>query len=882
VTTLRWVAGLLRRRPLELLVAALSIAMATAFVASLGAFVTQSHSALSLRAAASVPVDWQVQVTPQGGVASVTRQVSHLGDVRAVEQVTFAHVPFLRSTGRQGERQTGAAYVVSVPASYASHFPAELRHLLGKEQGSMLLQQTAANLAAAPGQRITVGTASGARPLTVDGIVDMPAEDSFFQVVGLPVGAGVSAPPDNVVLVPPAVFASVVGPTPVVHQLHIGFDHAWLPGDPQTAAIEVQGRANNFQASVAGGALVGDNLGTALTAAGEDARYADLLFLLLGLPGLALAAVVAALVVTLRWDRRRRETALLRLRGASVGQISRLVAGEAVLTAALGTAIGLPLAALAVRLALPAGGSLSLGWVTAATAGGVLLALATQTGPVLRLALGRGRDQHDGVAAAAARAPRTGTPWPLRAGLDVILLAGAAFAFALTARSGYQVVLAPEGIPQTQVNFAALAGPALAWPGLALLVWRLTAWAAGRRTGKWSRGGPGTAPELEAAGVRQRRRVIARGAAGLAVALGLAVSTAIFTATYQAQSRVDVALTVGSDVAVVEPPGGAVGPSGARALEGVGGAGHVEPMQHRFAYVGPDLQDLYGVRPASFGQVDSLQDAFVPGNTIATTLAKLRNTPDGVLLSQETLHDYQLHTGDLIRLRLQTGTDHVYRPVTFHVLGLVTEWPTAPKDSFIVANADYVARATGSDAIATFLVSSHTPAATATALRSKLTASGSGAKVQDVSSAGAGVTSASGLAATDLTGLSRLVLGFGVLLALACSGLALLAGIVERRRALVLLAALGATARQRGRFLASEARMLVISGLLGGAMIGATIAYLLVKVLTGIFDPAPAAATIPWTYMSIVVGLIAVVTVAVVVGVGRLAARAGPSELRDL
>jgi putative ABC transport system permease protein len=154
--------------------------------------------------------------------------------------------------------------------------------------------------------------------------------------------------------------------------------------------------------------------------------------------------------------------------------------------------------------------------------------------------------------------------------------------------------------------------------------------------------------------------------------------------------------------------------------------------------------------------------------------------------------------------------------------------------------------------------------------------------VQDVTSASAGVTSASGLAATDLSGLSRLVLGFGVLLALACSGLALLAGIVERRRALVLLAALGATARQRERFLADEARMLVVAGLVGGAVIGATIAYLLVKELTGIFDPTHAAATIPWTYLTTVVGLIAAVTVAVVVGVGRLAARAGPSELRDL
>jgi putative ABC transport system permease protein len=216
------------------------------------------------------------------------------------------------------------------------------------------------------------------------------------------------------------------------------------------------------------------------------------------------------------------------------------------------------------------------------------------------------------------------------------------------------------------------------------------------------------------------------------------------------------------------------------------------------------------------------------------------------------------------------------------VVGQVSEWPTAPKDSFIVANAGYIAQQTGSNAVGTFLVSTNTPARTAAALRSLKSPATTGAQVQDISSAGAQVTSASGLAGTDLSGLSKLELGFGVVLALACSGLALLGGIVERRRALVLLAALGATSRQRGRFLGSEARAMVVPGVLGGVVIGGTIAYLLVKVLTGIFDPAPAAATIPWGYLALLTGLVVAVTVVVVAGVGRLVARAGPSELRDL
>ncbi len=877
--TTRWLTGLLRRRPLEMFVAAVSIALTVAFVASLGAFVTQSHTALTVRAAASVPVDWQIQVTPQGDLATVTQDVRALPNLRAVENVDVAHVPALQSTGPQGTRRTGAAYVVSISRGYATTFPGELRHLLGSTTGAMLLQQTAANLATKPGDQITVYTTSGSRALRIDGVVDMPAEDSFFQVVGLAPGAGVSAPPDNVVLVPPAVFRSVIGNTTVVHQLHASFAHEGLPSDPETAALAIQGRANHFQAAVAGGALVGDNLGTALTVAAEDAQYANLLFLLLGLPALALAAVVAGLVVSLRSDRRRREIALLRLRGASTPQVARMVGGEAVAIAAVGALLGVPLALLAINVALPAGTSLDPGWTLAAVAAGLALALATQESSVLRLALGRDRTS---VAAEASRGQRNGTPWPLKAGLDIVLLSTAALSFALTARSGYQVVLAPEGIPQTQVNYAALAGPVLAWPGLALLVWRITSWATGRRTGRWSRDRPGTAPELEAAALRQRRRIIARGAVGLAVALGLATSTAIFTSTYDTQARLDVALTVGSDVAVLAPPGSEVGPQESATIAQASGVNAVEPLQHRFGYVGPDLQDLYGVQAKTFARVGPLQDAFVPGSTVTTTLAALQDTPDGVLLSAETLHDYQLHPGDLIKIRLQSGPHHTYRPVDFHVVGRVTEWPTAPKDSFIVANADYITQQTGSDAVGTFLVSTTTPAATAASVTSQLSGPMAGARVQDITSASAQVTSAFGLAGTDLSGLSRLELGFGVLLALACSGLALAGGILERRRALVLLAALGATARQRGRFLSTEARAMVVAGMLGGALIGTTIAAMLVKVLTGIFDPAPAAATIPWGYLTFLVALVAAVTVLVVAGVGRVVARAGPNELRDL
>ena len=65
-----------------------------------------------------------------------------------------------------------------------------------------------------------------------------------------------------------------------------------------------------------------------------------------------------------------------------------------------------------------------------------------------------------------------------------------------------------------------------------------------------------------------------------------------------------------------------------------------------------------------------------------------------MLVAAETAKDYQLQPGDLINLRLQSAADHQYHVVPFHFIGVVREFPTAPKDSFLVANASYVAQQT--------------------------------------------------------------------------------------------------------------------------------------------------------------------------------------------
>ncbi|MDT4990155.1 MAG: putative transport system permease protein [Actinoplanes sp.] len=867
--TVRYVLQALLRRPAETLAAALAVALTVAFLASLGSFTAQTGSRLTLRAADRVPVDWQVQVTAGSDPAAVRDALNGVPGVVGVRAVDYAKVDGLSSVSATGgTRTTGAAYVVSLPADYASFAPGELRTLVGSTAGVVLQQQTASNLSAAPGTTVTVlGTG---KTVTVAGVVDLPNADSFFQVVGAPAGSGASAPPDNVLLVSPSAFPSLVTGATVIHQFHVRLDHAALPSDPATAADEVTRRANHYVAAVAGGALIGDDLGVSLSAAREDALYARLLVLLLGVPGLLLSGVVTALVISLRNDRQRRDLALLRLRGATPRRAATLLGVTALIDGLLGAVLGAGGALLATALALGPGAHLSLLWLGVGVLVGVLLAVGIELAPVARLLRGESPTVQDG----ATQLPSTRTPLALRLGLDVVLLAGSAVVFWLTARGGYQVVVVPEGVPVASVNYAALLAPVLAWPGMALLTWRITAAVLSPPVRPAATDPAGRMPDLRRAVVRRRRRLVARGVTGLTIAIAVTASAAVFTNTYDQQARLDTALTVGSDVAVTVA---ADSPSSLDpAIAAVPGVTAVEQVSHRLAYVGPDLQDVYGIDAATVGRAAPLQDAFTPGSSIRSVLKRLAGTPDGALLSQETLHDYQLHIGDLVQLRLKTAQGG-YHTVRFHVVGVITEFATAPRDSFVIANRQYLTTATGLSAVQTLLIRTDHPKQVAATVHAP-----AAALINDITAPRVAVPSASGLAAGSLSGLARLTLAFGLLLAAASAGLVLIVGAVQRRRSMVALAVLGADARQRAGFLWTEARTLTVAGMVGGLTTGALIAAELIKVLNGIFDPPPQHPAVPWTFVGTVLLVVLAAAALATAGSARWTARVDASRLRDL
>ncbi|HTN97962.1 MAG TPA: FtsX-like permease family protein, partial [Nordella sp.] len=379
---LAWITGLLRLRGKTLVTAACGVAAAVALLALLGLHVSHSAATMSARAVALVAPDWQVQLQGTSDAEPAVAAIQEVADKAPLQLVDYADIKSLTAQTGGTTQTTGAGKAIGLDPGYFTLFPRQFRLLAGSLDGPLLAQQTAANLHAAPGDRVTIDRLGApAVPVTVAGIVEMPSADQFFQVVGATGRAAPTAPPDNVILLPAARWRDLFEtqldamPQTAARQIHASIDHGRLAADPVAAYVDATGLANNLSARLAGEGVIADNLAARLDGVRLDALFAKVLFLFLGLPGAVVALVLTMLIVSSAAQRRRQEIALLQMRGASPARGLLLVGIEALITGGLGGAVGLILAWLvAALLALPAGLDM-FSWYVAAAAAGLIAAL---------------------------------------------------------------------------------------------------------------------------------------------------------------------------------------------------------------------------------------------------------------------------------------------------------------------------------------------------------------------------------------------------------------------------------------------------------------------------------------------------------------------------
>jgi putative ABC transport system permease protein len=625
-------------------------------------------------------------------------------------------------------------------------------------------------------------------------------------------------------------------------QVQAQVDPQALGGSPAQALQRAGQIRNRVERSLPGQVQFVDNLSEHLTTATGDALYAETLYIMLAVPGALVALGLAYLAALGTVDRDRRDLALLRARGARRRDLLFLAAAESLLVGIVAGAIGTGVALLAVRLegstsGISTGRSLATFGLCVALA--ALGALAARTGASLAIF-------RSSVSESRRSAHRVSKPLWQKLYLDLIALGVSGLIYWLTARTGFSAVVNPDSNPTLSLSVYMFFAPALLWIGAALLLVRLRgnflSWLAGRAAG----GRAETWRGFILASAARRGPAINRGLLVVGLLLAFGVMLGIFSATYSRQARVDAELTLGADVVVQAPPGVVTKKSLLPQIQHIPGVAAATPVDHSYAYVGPDLQDTFGVDAATLPQSTTLRDSYFVGGTAAQTMARLRATRDGILVSKETITDYSLKTGDLLKLRVLDRRDGKFHITNFHVVGVVVEFPSAPRDSFMVANLAYLQSVThdpGPNLV--FVKGKGDPAALAARIAAATKADGT--IVKDIRQQVAQTTSS--ITTVDLTGISRIEEAFALLLAAAAMGLFVAVGLSERRQELATMAAVGASLRRAAAFLWSEA-VLVLTAAFGlAALLGWVLAEMLVAMLQHVFDPPPDQLTWPWAFL---------------------------------
>jgi putative ABC transport system permease protein len=853
------------RAPIRTLTRVLVLAAAVALLGAMLLFIGHSLQTMTSSTTSSVPLDWQGPVSSYGAVLKVARGVAAQPGVLQASPAATASFAGAEHSAAIGNIRAGTGSILAVPPDYLRHIQT-LRFLRGSlRPGQIVLdQQLAATLQAHVGDSVTITPGAAAKPqrFKVSGVALVTAPDVLFQPLNPVLGPAPSQPPANVIVMPLQTFARRLAPrlraiapgsvgssavpgaqNGIQWQVQAQVDPATLTGSPSNAFALATQTKNRVERSLPGQVQFVDNLSDKLNTAAGDALYAETLYIMLAVPGALIALGLAYLAALGTVERDRRELALLRARGASRRALLMLAAIESVMIGVAAGALGAGVALLAVSRLVH--GGIGLGWSRALTTFGVCIALAFAGAAVARI--GASLAAFRGTVSEGRRsARREGKPLWQRLYLDVLALAVSGLVYWLTARTGFSAVVNPDSNPTLSLSVYMFLAPALLWLGATLLLVRLRgralAWLVGRTAGE--RASSPTGFLLASAG--RRGAAINRGLVVIGLLLAFGVNLGIFTATYNQQARVDAQLTLGADVVATAPPG----VTAARSLESkiarIPGVAGTSALDHSYAYVGPDLQDTYGVDASTLTKGTSLRDSYFLGGTASQAIAGLKSRPDAILVSRETIKDYSLALGDLLKLRVldrRTGAFHV---VPFHVVGIVQEFPSAPKDSFMVANLAYLQGVTHDPGPNVVFVKAHGDPA-ALAKRVAAATKADGAIVKNIRQQTAQTTSS--ITSVDLTGISRIEEAFAIVLAAAAMALFVSVGLAERRHEFATMAAIGASLREVAAFLWSEAALVLAAGLALAALLGWLLSEMLIAMLQHVFDPPPDQLAVPWMFL---------------------------------
>jgi putative ABC transport system permease protein len=658
-----------------------------------------------------------------------------------------------------------------------------------------------------------------------------------------------------------------------------------LDSDPATALAQTRRIARSIKRIAPRQDYLIDNISNTLAVAKDDAAVGKRMFFFLGLPGVLLAAFLAAYAGSILASTERRERANLRIRGAHRGVLLRMLIIKALALAGAGSIIGVALGFLAALVVLghdslfeAGAGDLALSAAIAAGVGILTTALALYVPGRLSLSREVSQERRE---MQLAREPA----WR-RLHLDYALLAVAAIAEVAAIAAGAfdppsGSVSAGEAV---SLPSRLLIAPLVAWFGGMLLAVRVCMGITSRlpvpapRFGSVVRGTLGRS-------LKRRSWGLATGmlAIGLVVSFGMAL--AMFAATYDDAKAADSRFVVGSDLRVTPSPLRTPKPPGFAKQLDVAGISAVTPVVFKLensVLIGPfdqDRKDLAAIDPDTFGKVAALDDSFFENGSAAEAMAALRRDPRALLVDSETADELSVERGDRVRVLLARGTKRQTLE-RFRVAGLFKRLPGFPEGVNLVANLPLYESATGLRRADFFL--GRTADGGKSGLDGAVSALRAGPGRRNPISIETTRTALdkdqSSLTAVNFQGLVDLNSFFTLLMSAAGIAIFVFGLMLQRRREYVTLRAQGMQARELQGLVVGEAALVAGCGLVAGLIVGVGMAYLLRHVLRGLFILDPNVA-FPAGDVAVLVALVLAATLASAVMAISLLRRLRPTEV---
>lgn len=921
--TVTYAWRLVRRNPRRTLTYLFGLALAVGLFAGILFFVDAMSRQMTATALAPVHLDMIAHTTTADvDVTQMARTLQTQRGVKATEPVAVADFITAQKVGASMTSPAGRMFAVD--PTYFTHFDVlQISQGTFSPSGALVSEAMAIAQNLSLGDQLRVTFAGVATPVTlpVTGIVVMDNADALFATATEAENAVVA----DVIIVDLSWFRAVLqlqlaalaanppatlppGAILLDQQIHLQVDRIQLSSDPTRAALQTESLRRQVERQFSGQLKAVDNLSGALKTAKADVLSAKLLFIFLGLPGVALAAYLSKFAADLFAEAQRREISLLRTRGAAPAQITGIIAVMSVLLAIGGSALGVICGAL--LLALSGGSGFSpfvagFDWVAFAHSAGVAFLAGLVLTFLAAFAPTFGALQRDIVQERRVARRVSAVPFWKRAYLDVILLAVAAVILLITQLNGGFKPSGNEGAALS-LSFYIFLAPFFTWIGLTLLTLRLVesgiAHAAPRLAAFFGRLF-GKIGEVAGKSIARRAARVSAATTIIALTLSFGISLTLFQRTYADEKQLDAQYVVGSDLRVTPALNTPQLADFTAQLQVPGVQGVTAVARDTQALIGSEKNTVYGIDVPSFERVAYLPDSFFVEGTAQQTLDALRNhttnyapgaarpaldalanTPNGVLISVEQAEKYNIQVGDPVLIRLYNPSLRQYTDVQAQAVGLFVYFPTSSQDSDFILNRDFMTQSSGNPTMDYFLLKTDGVPATIAATTATLTARFQNVmpvRIQDINTVVK--TEASSLTSLNLQGLGLMERFYTVLVISVGLGIFLRAMINERQREFGAMRAMGANLQHLQRFFFSEAVTIGGLSLTLGAAVGVLLARLMVMLLSVIFTIPPRGLAWAWGELGLLAGFVIVgMTVGTLLSARHLATLKVVEALREL